>query len=206
MQKDLHPSPDCTWFATFRAIAIIFLLATTAPNSQADEVRYSYDALGRLTQLVIDDDSTLSYEHDPAGNLRRTAVTAGADRDDDGRPDAADNCLNLPNPGQTDNDDDGQGDACDPDDDNDGVADHEDAFPLDPSESVDSDGDGIGDQADPDDDNDGIADTAPDNCPVHPNPDQRDNDNDGIGDRCDPSNEFCWGCLPSRGGWRAILQ
>ena len=51
------------------------------------------------------------------------------------------------------------GDAIDDDDDNDGVRDYIDAFPLDPSESVDSDGDGIGNVLDPDDDNDGVADT-----------------------------------------------
>ena len=34
----------------------------------------------------------------------------------------------------------------------------DDAFPLDPTESVDTDGDGIGDNADTDDDGDGVAD------------------------------------------------
>jgi len=46
----------------------------------------------------------------------------------------------------------------DPDDDNDGVDDVNDAFPLDPSESTDYDGDGIGDNADTDDDGDGYLD------------------------------------------------
>jgi hypothetical protein len=54
---------------------------------------------------------------------------------------------------------------------------------------------------DPDTDNDGVADSV-DNCPFVSNPDQRDSDGDGIGDTCD---DFCWTCLPSRGGWRAIL-
>ncbi len=44
------------------------------------------------------------------------------------------------------------------DDDNDGVADVEDAFQFDPNESSDFDGDGIGDNADTDDDNDGYLD------------------------------------------------
>jgi hypothetical protein len=47
----------------------------------------------------------------------------------------------------------------DSDDDNDGVADGEDAFPLDSSESVDTDSDGTGNNADTDDDNDGMPDT-----------------------------------------------
>ena len=74
--------------------------------------------------------------------------------------------------------------------DGDGVADAEDAFPDNPAESQDSDGDGIGDNAD--------------NCPSRANPDQADGDNDGIGDAC-WNDAFCLDCLPSRGGWRAIL-
>jgi len=49
-------------------------------------------------------------------------------------------------------------DDRDPDDDNDGVIDRRDRFPLDPHESIDTDGDGIGNNADKDDDNDGISD------------------------------------------------
>ncbi|MGQ0735977.1 MAG: hypothetical protein ACT4QD_20275, partial [Acidobacteriota bacterium] len=57
-------------------------------------------------------------------------------------------------------DGDAQADCVDPDDDNDGVPDTTDAFPLDPSESVDSDGDGVGNNADIDDDNDGVPDAT----------------------------------------------
>ncbi|OED36933.1 hypothetical protein AB833_25250 [Chromatiales bacterium (ex Bugula neritina AB1)] len=46
-------------------------------------------------------------------------------------------------------DGDGISDDVDPDDDNDGVEDINDAFPYDPLESGDSDGDGIGDNSDP---------------------------------------------------------
>jgi len=46
-----------------------------------------------------------------------------------------------------------------PDSDNDGIADHVDAFPNNPNEMLDSDGDGIGNNQDTDDDNDGIPDT-----------------------------------------------
>ncbi|WOX04415.1 thrombospondin type 3 repeat-containing protein [Microbulbifer pacificus] len=59
-----------------------------------------------------------------------------------------------------DTDSDGIADFTDDDDDNDGVPDHRDALPRDPTETEDADGDGIGDNADLDDDNDGIEDTA----------------------------------------------
>ena len=52
-----------------------------------------------------------------------------------------------------DTDNDGLSNALDDDDDNDGVNDVDDAFPLDPTEWDDSDGDGIGDNSDPIDDN-----------------------------------------------------
>ena len=49
-------------------------------------------------------------------------------------------------------------DCVDTDDDNDGVIDTADAFPLDPAEWADTDADGIGNNADLDDDNDGQSD------------------------------------------------
>ena len=59
------------------------------------------------------------------------------DTDRDGRPDDCDDtCINL-------------GMAADEDDDNDGVLDDLDAFPLDENETTDTDGDGIGDNSDP---------------------------------------------------------
>ena len=57
-----------------------------------------------------------------------------------------------------DTDGDGILDNIDTDDDNDGIPDSQDAFPLNASESVDTDRDGIGNNADTDDDNDGISD------------------------------------------------
>ena len=59
-----------------------------------------------------------------------------------------------------DTDGDNIGNNADPDDDNDGVDDLSDVFPLDPSESEDADGDNIGNNADPDDDNDGVDDLS----------------------------------------------
>ena len=57
-----------------------------------------------------------------------------------------------------DNDSDGAVDFIDMDDDNDGIADTRDVFPMNASESLDTDADGIGNNADTDDDNDGAAD------------------------------------------------
>ncbi len=80
-------------------------------------------------------------------------------------------------------DGDGLTDDVDPDDDNDGVADADDAFPFDPAEWSDSDGDGIGNNADDDDDNDGVAD-ADDAFPLDPT-ESVDSDGDGVGDHAD---------------------
>ena len=46
-----------------------------------------------------------------------------ADTDNDGTPDASDNCPQISNPGQENADGDAEGNACDDDDDNDGVSD-----------------------------------------------------------------------------------
>ncbi len=73
---------------------------------------------------------------------------------------------------------DGQNDLIDPDDDNDGVTDVNDAFPQDPAESADSDGDGIGDNADLDDDMD--EDGIPDASDWDIDGDQVGNDNDAF--------------------------
>jgi hypothetical protein len=66
-----------------------------------------------------------------------------------------------------DTDLDGTGDIADGDDDGDGYADGQDAFPLNPAEWLDTDCDGTGNNADTDDDNDGIPD-ASDPEPLNP--------------------------------------
>jgi hypothetical protein len=79
-----------------------------------------------------------------------------------------------------DTDRDGIGNRSDPDDDNDGIPDSVDAFPLNPKESKDTDHDGIGDNADPDDDNDGVPDIQ-DAFPTDAS-ETKDSDGDGVGD------------------------
>ena len=82
---------------------------------------------------------------------------------------------------------DGTENALDSDDDNDGTADDDDAFPLDPAETADNDYDGVGDNADPDDDNDGAFDRV-DAFPFDPY-ETADSDGDGIGNAADPDDD-----------------
>ena len=86
-----------------------------------------------------------------------------------------------------DTDGDGISDSVDTDDDNDGVLDVNDAFPLDPTETSDSDADGVGDNGDafPNDPNesaDSDADGIGDNSDI-------DNDNDGLTNAAETEND-----------------
>lgn len=87
--------------------------------------------------ITLSNESTLTYD------LSRD----DPDTDDDGVPNGADNCPDVPNPDQADSDGDGLGDACDdPDADDDGILDVDDNCPNVPnSDQADSDGDGTGD-------------------------------------------------------------
>jgi hypothetical protein len=122
---------------------------------------------------------SLSPTYSPVVNT--ITVTARVESDNDGTADDEDVCVGTYDPDQIDTDGDATpgvstgpangGDACDADDDNDGVLDVNDAFPLNASESVDTDGscgviavqttssgNGCGNVSDTDDDNDGILD------------------------------------------------
>lgn len=91
---------------------------------------------------------------------------------------------NVDTAGQSDFDGDGIADILDPDDDNDGVTDTQDAFPKDALEVVDTDLDGIGDNKDGDDDGDGVLDRV-DAFPLVMIGDLLDTDNDGAPNDCD---------------------
>lgn len=87
----------------------------------------------------------------------------------------------------SDTDRDGIANSVDSDDDNDGILDIEDDFPLDKNEQKDSDGDSIGDNKDDDDDNDGIKDSD-DGVPLDAS-EVVDTDKDGIGNNADPDDD-----------------
>ncbi|PLX99801.1 MAG: hypothetical protein C0622_09870, partial [Desulfuromonas sp.] len=138
-------------------------------DGMPDQWNPGYGALDSTTALVLDNDddndglddaSELLAGTDPlladsdgdgVGDLLDLfplESSESLDGDGDGIGDVADNCPVLANSGQDDWDGDGLGDLCDPDDDNDLVADAVDLYPYDAGEWQDSDGDGIGDNGD----------------------------------------------------------
>jgi len=116
------------------------------------------------------------YVSNPGSN---TVSVIADDSDGDGVPDDGDNCPLNSNPGQENNDGDPQGDVCDPDDDNDGILDVDDACDNEPE-----DFDGFQDTdgcPDPDNDGDGILD-GDDACPNDPEDFDGFQDDDGCPD------------------------
>ncbi|RYB92469.1 hypothetical protein EUA06_05820 [Nocardioides glacieisoli] len=95
-----------------------------------------------------------------------TVTWADCDEDRDFHGDKTrDNCVGLHNPEQFDLDRDGKGDPCDPDDDNDNVADVSDNCPTTANDQTDWDGDRIGNACDT---TPGIAPPPPATTPVPP--------------------------------------
>ncbi len=108
-------------------------------------------------------------------------------------PFAVDIALLITPDGPPDIDGDGIDNNRDTDDDNDGVPDGADAFPLDPSEWADVDGDLIGDNLDADDDGDGVGDDKnKNNIADH---EELDFDGDGV----DRAKSVPWDAFPFDG-------
>ncbi|MDA7591440.1 thrombospondin type 3 repeat-containing protein [Pseudomonadales bacterium] len=112
-----------------------------------------------------------------------------SDVDEDGVTNDLDNCQDVANAEQADLDQDGKGDVCDEDIDGDGVANEDDDFPKDSTETQDSDQDGVGDVRDAFDDDpkefeDTDGDGVGDNADAFPDDsaETQDTDNDGVGD------------------------
>ena len=138
--------------------------------------------VGDMKALVIQETSQTGAVADTSSfaasddEVALQPATTDPDKDDDG----VDNAIDAyPEDAAADTDTDGDGqpdiayvlvdglrsleidfDRSDSDDDNDGVPDESDAFPLDVEEFLDTDSDGIGNNADLDDDNDLVVDTV----------------------------------------------
>ncbi|MDH5389217.1 MAG: FG-GAP-like repeat-containing protein [Gammaproteobacteria bacterium] len=167
------------------------LIGNNADNDDdGDGMPDAFELLYSLNPLVNDaagdpDGDGVTNINEYLGGTNPNVINSDTtDTDGDGVTDVTDNCPAVINATQLDTDGDGAGDACDSDDDNDGVIDGNDAFPLDAAESVDTDGDLIGNNADTDDDGDGVADGS-DAFPLDAT-ETVDTDKDGIGDNTDP--------------------
>lgn len=118
---------------------LVLVLSLMAAHPSRAET-YSYDDAGRLTQVIFDDFSSITYTYDANGNILDQAVVG--DDDEDGVIDSIDNCPGLKNAAQTNTDGDPQGDDCDADDDNDTMPDdYEIDNLLNPLNAADADAD-----------------------------------------------------------------
>jgi hypothetical protein len=145
-------------FGSIRAHGVSHLKHEAAEQilTLAKAVRSHFDTTGEVTSfsmqgfLALADAAEFNLALEEGYTLVRRhiiAINGYTDTDNDGLPDTCDaGCLAT-------------GLTADPDDDNDGVLDGSDIFPLNKDESVDTDGDGTGNNADTDDDNDGVADS-----------------------------------------------
>lgn len=134
------------------------------PGATPATVKAALLATGDLTPCA----NNSSCADDPDGIQEPLLLLACDDVDGDGVCDDVDNCPLVSNAGQSDVDGDLLGDACDPDADNDGLSNTDEAnWGSDPLVS-DTDGDGLSDgeevntystdPVDPDTDNDGVTD------------------------------------------------
>ena len=166
--------------------AYLELNATTDDNSTII-INTSHVDMHSVGEYNVTYNATDTSNNQAVTVVRTVIVEDTLDTDNDGIPNLIDNCPFTINSNQLNSDSDDKGDACDNDDDNDGIEDSKDAFPLNPNESLDTDNDGIGNNADADDDNDGILDYN-DDLPLNPN-ESIDSDGDGVGNNADTDDD-----------------
>lgn len=121
---------------------------------------YHTAALGTVAAAVVLDPTGVWACQVRLAWLAVGVTSVGVDTDGDCIPNAIDNCVTIPNPGQEDGDSDDVGDVCD------------NCPTLGNEAQADGDGDNVGDLCD--------------NCPSVSNPDQQDLDCNGVGDVCEP--------------------
>ncbi len=153
------------------------------PDTDNDGVSAPADVCdGTPSGAQVDASGCADSQVDPDGDGR---CNPGAPSGGPAGCSGSDNCPNNANIDQLNTDGDSMGDVCDPDIDNDAVANGSDNCPLAANAAQDDlDLDGAGNACDSDDDGDATLDTA-DNCPATFNPTQSDLDTDGQGDLCD---------------------
>jgi hypothetical protein len=171
-------------------------------NANTNQLNNDGDAQGDVCDTDDDNDGVAD-----TSDKFRLNPAADSDADNDGFPGGwnpvcdvncqnnsgltLDNCPSTANISQANFDGDSQGDACDADDDNDGVADLSDKFPLNTAAWSDSDSDGFPDAwgASCNLECQNSSGLIIDNCPLQSNPSQFDADGDSQGDACDFDND-----------------
>jgi len=131
-----------------------------------------FDSDGLNDTVDTDDDNDAVIDINDPYPLN---AAISSDVDNDGVDAMVDNCPTTTNADQLNTDGDASGNACDTDDDNDGMFDVSDSFPLDGTRAGDPDSDGV--------------DTLVDNCPSSVNADQLNTDGDSQGNACDSDDD-----------------
>jgi hypothetical protein len=151
------------------------------PNDASETVDTDGDGIGNNTDFDDDNDG-LSDALEASGDYLTDPLLVDTDGDT-----CNDNSDSKPLNPSPDTDLDGLCDDGDVDDDNDGIIDVIDAFPLDATETIDTDQDGTGNNADTDDDNDSVDDSS-DLFPLDPT-ESIDTDLDGTGNNADTDDD-----------------
>jgi len=158
---------------------------TLLSNANPDDVYHfqiRVDASTQQAQFIFDERIIGSWPG--KGSTSTVAYFGNGSSGGDGQLTVEEFSVALGNQWIEDTDGDGLNDSVDTDDDNDGVLDSDDAFPLEPTEWADTDGDSIGDNSDPDIDGDGVANS--DDAFPYDASESVDTDGDSIGDNSDP--------------------